>query len=183
MSLVSQLNSLTVRIATEFKSIRSLTGSLTGLATTDKSSLVAAINEALAAAGSGGSIDADSITDATTLGKALIRASSASDARTDLDVYSKAEADAAATSAAASVVDGAPGALDTLNELAAALGDDANFASTTSTALGNRVRVDAVQAFSAGQKQQARDNIDVYSKTEVGDPTTDFVATFEAGLV
>ena len=28
------------------------------------------------------------------------------------------------------VIDGAPGALDTLNELAAALGDDANYAAT-----------------------------------------------------
>lgn len=36
------------------------------------------------------------------------------------------------------VIDGAPGALDTLNELAAALGDDANFAATVTTALNNR---------------------------------------------
>lgn len=36
------------------------------------------------------------------------------------------------------VVDGAPGALDTLNELAAALGDDANFASTVTTALSGK---------------------------------------------
>lgn len=35
----------------------------------------------------------------------------------------------------AAVVDTAPGALDTLNELAAALGDDANFAGTVTTAL------------------------------------------------
>jgi hypothetical protein len=36
------------------------------------------------------------------------------------------------------VIGGAPGALDTLNELAAALGDDANFAATVTTALNNR---------------------------------------------
>lgn len=36
------------------------------------------------------------------------------------------------------VLDGAPGALDTLNELAAALGDDPNFAATVTAALGNR---------------------------------------------
>lgn len=34
------------------------------------------------------------------------------------------------------LVDGAPGALNTLNELAAALGDDANFAGTITTSLG-----------------------------------------------
>ncbi|ABB56777.1 phage tail protein [Synechococcus elongatus] len=37
-----------------------------------------------------------------------------------------------------SVLDGAPGALDTLNELAAALGDDPSFAATVTTALANR---------------------------------------------
>ena len=37
-----------------------------------------------------------------------------------------------------SLVDSAPATLDTLNELAAALGDDANFAQTTATALGTK---------------------------------------------
>ena len=39
----------------------------------------------------------------------------------------------------ASLVDSAPGTLDTLNELAAALGDDPNFATTTATSLGNKL--------------------------------------------
>lgn len=42
------------------------------------------------------------------------------------------------TAAVAAVVDAAPAALDTLNELAAALGDDANFASTVTTALAGK---------------------------------------------
>lgn len=37
------------------------------------------------------------------------------------------------------ILSGAPSALDTLDELAAALGDDANYASTVTTALNNRV--------------------------------------------
>jgi hypothetical protein len=41
--------------------------------------------------------------------------------------------------AVANVVNTAPAALDTLNELATALGNDPNFASSTATALGNRV--------------------------------------------
>lgn len=41
------------------------------------------------------------------------------------------------------VVDAAPIALDTLNELAAALGDDANFASTVTTALAGKQPLDA----------------------------------------
>lgn len=41
--------------------------------------------------------------------------------------------------AVANVVNTAPAALDTLNELATALGNDPNFAASTATALGNRV--------------------------------------------
>jgi hypothetical protein len=40
------------------------------------------------------------------------------------------------TTAVSNIVDAAPGALNTLNELAAALGDDENYASTITTALG-----------------------------------------------
>ena len=39
----------------------------------------------------------------------------------------------------AGLVDSAPSTLDTLNELAAALGDDANFATTTATSLGEKL--------------------------------------------
>ena len=42
------------------------------------------------------------------------------------------------TSAINALVDGAPGAIDTLNELAAALGDDPNFATTVTNALGQK---------------------------------------------
>lgn len=43
-----------------------------------------------------------------------------------------------ATAIVALIVDSAPGTLDTLNELAAALGDDPNFAATTATALAGK---------------------------------------------
>jgi hypothetical protein len=45
----------------------------------------------------------------------------------------------ASAAAVAAIVDSAPATLNTLNELAAALGDDANFASTVTTALGNKL--------------------------------------------
>ena len=47
-------------------------------------------------------------------------------------------ADGVASAAVAAVIDSAPAALDTLNELAAALGDDENFATTVTTALGTK---------------------------------------------
>lgn len=60
--------------------------------------------------------------------------------KTKLDAsYTSAQADAAITAAIANLISGAPGALDTLNELAAAMGDDANFATTMTNALANKV--------------------------------------------
>ena len=51
----------------------------------------------------------------------------------------KSEAIADATSQVSALLAGAPAALDTLDELAAALGDDANFAATVTTNLGLKV--------------------------------------------
>ncbi len=51
----------------------------------------------------------------------------------------KTYADNAAATAAAAIVDAAPATLDTLNELAAAINDDASFASTITTALGTKI--------------------------------------------
>ena len=58
------------------------------------------------------------------------------------------------------VIDSAPGALDTLNELAAAINDDASFHTTVTTALSNRVRVDtSSQGLTSTQKSNARTNM------------------------
>ena len=60
------------------------------------------------------------------------------------------------------LVDSAPAALDTLNELAAALGDDASYATTTATALGNRLRVDVNnQGLTSTQKTNALTNLGI----------------------
>ena len=69
----------------------------------------------------------------------------------------------------ANLVDSSPAALNTLNELAAALGDDANFSTTMTTALGNRLRVDtASQGLSATQQENAIDNLGITaSKAEI----------------
>lgn len=56
------------------------------------------------------------------------------------DVYSKSQTDSKISDSINSLVDAAPGALDTLNELAAALGDDPNFASTITSTIANKVQ-------------------------------------------
>lgn len=52
-----------------------------------------------------------------------------------------AAADARVAAGIAALVDAAPGTLDTLNELAAALGDDPNFAATLATNLGLKTEI------------------------------------------
>ena len=60
----------------------------------------------------------------------------------------------------AQLIDSAPSTLDTLNEIAAAINDDANFNTTVTNSLANRVRVDtASQGLTATQKSNARTNL------------------------
>jgi hypothetical protein len=66
----------------------------------------------------------------------------------------------AVSTAVSGIVDSSPAALDTLKELATALGNDANFSTTISTALGNRLRVDiSNQGLTVTQQGNARTNL------------------------
>jgi hypothetical protein len=75
----------------------------------------------------------------------------------------------------ANLVASAPATLDTLNELAAALGNDAAFSTTVSTALGNRLRVDTnAQGLNGTQQGNGRTNLGL--GTAATSNTGDFVA-------
>jgi hypothetical protein len=65
----------------------------------------------------------------------------------------------------AAVIDAAPAALDTLNELAAALGDDANFSSTVTTALATKLPL-------AGGTMTGAIAMGTSKITGLGDPTS-----------
>jgi hypothetical protein len=164
MSLQIVIANLATRVATECKSLRTLingnAADLTALTTTAKGNLVVAVNELKAAI--------------TALGTPAVINDSATNGT---QTWSSTKVNASITSALNAAIAGAPAALDTLNELAAAIGNDANFASTMTVALGNRVRYDAVQTLTTPQQLQACTNIGV------GDPETNFVTTFNAGLV
>lgn len=279
MSLATQLSNLATRIGTEFKAVRTSLGSLSSLSTTEKSSLVAALNEVYAGVSAGGTILADAITDATTIGKSVLRATDASAARSAIgagtsnlaigttastakagnytpswadvtgkpsviaagadaaaartaigagtsslaigttastakagnyvptwtevsakpaviaagatavaarsaiEVSSTAEMNNAISTAVNNLIDGAPVAFDTLKEISDYLSANDTAVGGLTSALANRVRVDASQSFTEPQKTQARSNIDVYSKTEIGNPETNLVSVFEAALV
>lgn len=171
MSLSTNVADLATRVGTEAKALRTLingnAADLSALTTTAKTSLVAAINEVEAAVAAASGIDDNTTATTTTWSSSKI------DDEVDTRI-------GVATSA---LVDSAPTTLDTLNELAAALGDDPNFATTLTTALGKRVRVDAVQSFTAPEQAQARTNIDAASATNVGSTTTNYVTAFETALV
>jgi hypothetical protein len=79
-----------------------------------------------------------------------VPASQLGNATVDLSDYAtETYADTAASNAAAAIIDAAPGALDTLNELAAALGDDANFATTVTNSISGKA--DAVHTHTISQ--------------------------------
>lgn len=165
MSLTTQISNLAVRIATECKSIRATTGDKTTLTTTDKTSLVAAINE---------------------LKSSLSVAAGILDSAGAGDTTHTWSADKIVTQLAAvksEILNGAPAAYDTLLEIANKLSSDDGVTSGLLTAVGNRVAFDQVQTLTAPQKAQALANIGAASATDMGDPATNFVTTFEAGLV
>jgi hypothetical protein len=167
-TLAQRLQDLGVQLGTDHKLLKTMingnAADLSALATTIKTNLVAAINEvrqlALDAAAEGGA----EINDAST----------AADA-----VWSSQKVNDEILAAVTGLATGAPAALNSIDELAAALQDDANVITNLLTAMGNRVRVDAVQAFSAPQKAQARSNIgaDVTS-AETGNLDQDLVGVY-----
>lgn len=216
MSFATNIQGAFTRVATEFKSIRTLisgsgTGDISGLSTTNKSSLVGAINELYAGGGvSSGVTDLDGLSDVeittpvagdilrhdgvdfknvdgatfydtagsaasaqsasqpldsdltaiaalatTAYGRALleladqaalmnllsaasttaagtVELATTTEATTGTDT-TKAVTSAGVGAAIAALVDSSPDALNTLNELAAALGDDPNFATTVNS--------------------------------------------------
>jgi hypothetical protein len=77
----------------------------------------------------------------------------------EADTSATAIAAAAASAAATALIDGAPSTLNTLDKIAAALGDDASYATSAMAALNNRLRFDAGQTLTEGQKSQAQTNL------------------------
>lgn len=100
-----------------------------------------------------------SVPDATTSTKGAVELATTTEATAGTDTV-RAVTPAGLKAAVDALVSGAPGALDTLSELAAALGNDASFATTITNALAARVRADtASQGLDSVQQSNARANI------------------------
>ena len=163
MSLQTRIESLVIRIAQEFNTLNGKTGTLASLTTTDKSSLVAAINELQSAVLSGTGIDDANVALTTTYSSTKIV--------TLLDTL-KAE-----------ILGGADAAYDTLVEIQQLLQDGTSGLDALLAAVNNRVRFDGVQSLTVAEQLQARSNIGAVAASDVGNTDTDFVAVFEGALV
>lgn len=147
-----RITSLAQAIAADIKRLTTNQGTLTALTTTDKTSLVKAINE---------------------LKSSIANATNINDTSTSTSAtWSSDKINSSINNAVSSLVNGAGTTLDTLKELADALGNDANFATTIATQMGNRVRVDAPQTFTVAEQAQGCANLGI------GNPDTDFVAAY-----
>jgi len=213
MSLQVRLSDFITAIGTDYKQFRtwitgSTGGTLNGLTTTDKSSLVAAINEVQSKVGIVPS-------DASETVKGLIEIASPSEVSTGTDsirAVTPAGVRQERTALKNEILGaGVPAALDTLDELAAALADDANFAASVTTSLAGKQPLDpdltaiaglasstdqvpyatgvgtwALSPFTAAGRALVDDadsaaqrtTLSVYSQTELGAPETDLVALY-----
>lgn len=147
-----RITSLAQAIAADIKRLTTNQGTLTALTTTDKTSLVKAINE---------------------LKSSIANATNINDTSTSTSAtWSSDKINSSINNAVSALVNGASTTLDTLSELANALGNDANFATTIAAQMGKRVRVDAPQTFTVTEQAQGCANLGI------GNPDTDFVAAY-----
>ncbi len=153
MSRQSRISAFVSAITGKLNTLKSQIGDLTaGLSTTDKSSLVAAINEVKAtadAAGGGGVTINDGATNST-------------------EAWSGSKVNSEITSAISTALEG-----EDVSDLADAIG------ALQAADLG-LVSASASQSFTTPQQDQARNNIAAAGSTEMGNAEHDFVAEFNA---
>ncbi|HXU28381.1 MAG TPA: hypothetical protein VN698_14210 [Bacteroidia bacterium] len=154
MSLQNRLTLVVQAIGADIKQLYLNDGDLTTLSTTDKTSLVNAINEIYTNFGSITEVDDTAPTSSTTK---TYSASKLTDLLQDLKD---------------SILGGASSAYDTLLEIQNLLGDDATAISGLITAVGNKVDYSVSQTLNSTQKLTASTNIGV------GDPEVDLLAIY-----
>lgn len=165
MTIEARIIELAQAIGTDVKLLNSKTGDITALTTTSKANIVLAINELKAYA--------DTI-NTTANNKVLINDTATKTSKTVAWSPNKIDAEIvlAVNALKTTLTAGAGAALDTFKELADALGNDPNFATTIATGLGNRLRFDDAQTLTIIQQKQAWANLGL------GDLTHDYVTDY-----
>lgn len=159
MTQEARLITLSQAIGADIKLLRNRIGDLTALSTTEKTSLVLAINELFAAIGSAGAaIDDGAGNGATTVTWSADK------------IFDSIEI--AKTAVTNSLLGGAGAAYDTLKELQDLLIADEDLIVALTTVVGQKVSFAEVQTLTTGEKLQACQNIGI------GDPESDLTATY-----
>jgi hypothetical protein len=178
MSLQIKIGDLITAIGTDIKALRvfitgTSSGTLTGLTTTDKTSLVNAINEVKA-----GSSGAPPVASTTVQGIVELATTAEATAGTDaVRAVTPAGLAASVSAGLNSLVGAAPGTLDTLAEIATALVADESTASALATTVAGKL-TKASNLSDLTDAAVARTNLSVYSRTELGDPETNLAALY-----
>lgn len=153
MSQQSNIAAALLRLVNAITSVNGRVGSLAALTSTDKSSIVASLNELKAIvsnlSGGGAAIDDGAASGST--------------------VWSSSRTQTAITSAIAALLDGAPGAQDTLAELAAQI-------TALAAADNSLLSFGGAQVLDAAQQLQACTNLGI------GDPSHNYVTAIETAL-
>lgn len=140
------------KTAQEINKVRAERGTLAGLSTQHKASIVGAINE---------------------LETKIVAASGVAVSPTDVD--NKIQTAIAALKKEI-MGDNVPAALDTLKEIAAAIQDDQTATSAMATAIADRIKLDSVQQLTVQQKQN------VETTLNLGNTGVDLVSVFNQAL-
>lgn len=165
MSLATRLTDLAVAVGTDIKQIKvwlfgSSSGSLSDLQTTAKGSIVAAINEARTTGGSGTPPNAsETVVGVVELATLAEVATGTDSTRAVTAAAVRQERNALKTE----ILGGATGAFDTLMELKALVDGAEESADITAltTVVGGKA-----------------DKSEIYTRTQLGDPDTDFAAAY-----
>ena len=195
-TLATQVNSLATRVATVCKGLKGNVGDLSGLATTAKTSLVAAINEVRENSGGVGQLASDVAdlkgrvstaegtiaTQGTTItqhgesitalqGEVAKRPVINDTTASGTSVYSSTKVDSQITAAKNAVknelLGGAGAAYDTLKELGDLIADNKSAIDSLEAIAAGHVRYDEAQSLTDEQKTQARGNIGAAAATDL----------------
>ena len=151
-TLSAQIGALATQVGTDIKQIIANVGDLSSLTTTQKASLVVALNELKSTIDSVAGSVGETINDSAT---------------STSQTWSSSKISTSISEAVNALVAGAPDAMDTLKELADAISANGDAIGALQTIAAGHVKFDSAQTISSKQQQQARTNIGAVGTAEL----------------
>ena len=166
MSLSSQIASLATTVGADVKGILASIGTLSELTTTQKANLVVALNE-LKAGRVDFKVDKAGVLHAP-LGKVSFGPEKIlGNLKALVETVNRLKPSAAKGTAVSDLINGAPGTLDTLKELADAITENQGAIEALETIAAGHVKYDGAQSLTTEQQAQARTNIGAASQSDL----------------